>query len=169
MSLCYLLDFYYKKTSSLTLPGGTIVPKLVYAYKDKKNGNSINCYPRGVCSCAQLESCDLNKCRQENTLIPWCLVHTANRQNHWSGLYGRLSHKGFFPTIVTNPDPISIQGKVLHPNEDRVISVREAARAQSFPDHFKFCGKINEKYRQIGNAVPPQLSMAIANEFATCI
>jgi len=44
----------------------------------------------------------------------------------------------------------------------RTISVREAARLQSFPDGFRFSGTMNPAFRQIGNAVPPLLSMAVA-------
>lgn len=44
----------------------------------------------------------------------------------------------------------------------RVISVREAARLQSFPDGFRFCGTMNPAYRQIGNAVPPLLAWCLA-------
>lgn len=46
----------------------------------------------------------------------------------------------------------------------RTISVREAARLQSFPDGFVFCGTMNPAFRQIGNAVPPLLAKAIARE-----
>lgn len=46
----------------------------------------------------------------------------------------------------------------------RTISVREAARLQSFPDGFVFCGTMNPAFRQIGNAVPPLLSKAIAHQ-----
>jgi DNA (cytosine-5)-methyltransferase 1 len=46
----------------------------------------------------------------------------------------------------------------------RTISVREAARLQSFPDGFVFCGTMNPAFRQIGNAVPPLLSKAIATK-----
>jgi DNA (cytosine-5)-methyltransferase 1 len=46
----------------------------------------------------------------------------------------------------------------------RTISVREAARLQSFPDQFKFSGAMGASFRQIGNAVPPLLAQAIANE-----
>ena len=46
----------------------------------------------------------------------------------------------------------------------RTISVREAARLQSFPDSFRFCGTMNPAFRQIGNAVPPLLAKALAEE-----
>ena len=46
----------------------------------------------------------------------------------------------------------------------RVISVREAARLQSFPDGFRFCGTMNPAFRQIGNAVPPLVAKRLAEE-----
>jgi len=48
--------------------------------------------------------------------------------------------------------------------QKRVISVREAARLQSFPDGFRFAGTMNPAFRQIGNSVPPLLAWAIADE-----
>ena len=47
-------------------------------------------------------------------------------------------------------------------HQARTISVREAARLQSFPDGFAFSGTMNPAFRQIGNAVPPLLAKAIA-------
>ena len=52
------------------------------------------------------------------------------RHNHWAGLYGRLAWNGFFSTTVTNPEPMGKQGRVLHPTQHRVVSVRECARSQ---------------------------------------
>ena len=49
-------------------------------------------------------------------------------------------------------------------NQARTISVREAARLQSFPDGFRFSGTMNPAFRQIGNAVPPLLAKALAAE-----
>jgi len=47
-------------------------------------------------------------------------------------------------------------------SQKRTISVREAARLQSFPDGFRFCGTMNPAFRQIGNAVPPLMAKALA-------
>lgn len=50
----------------------------------------------------------------------------------------------------------------IHPVKHRAISIREAARLQTFPDSFVFCGTKDSQYQQIGNAVPPMLAKAIA-------
>jgi DNA (cytosine-5)-methyltransferase 1 len=54
-------------------------------------------------------------------------------------------------------------------NKARVISVREAARLQSFPDGFRFCGAMNAAYRQIGNAVPPLLAQRLAESISAVL
>jgi DNA (cytosine-5)-methyltransferase 1 len=51
----------------------------------------------------------------------------------------------------------------------RTISVREAARLQSFPDGFKFSGTMNPAFRQIGNAVPPLMAAALARRIKETI
>jgi DNA (cytosine-5)-methyltransferase 1 len=63
---------------------------------------------RGVCACSEGQKCNLLD-KQQNTLIPWCLPHTANRNNNWIGLFGRLDWDGFFPTTITNPEPMGKQ------------------------------------------------------------
>lgn len=57
----------------------------------------------------------------------------------------------------------------IHPTLDRAISVREAARLQTFPDSFVFCGSKDKQYQQVGNAVPPIMAKAIAKQLATTL
>lgn len=82
--------------------------------------------------------------------------------DRYGNRFGRLWWEGTFNTIVTLPYPY--WGRFIHPEQDRVISVRECARAQGFPDAVKFSGKIKSKYRQVGNAVPPPLACALGRE-----
>ena len=63
--------------------------------------------------------------------MPWCLPNTAERHNGWRGLFGRLDFKGHFPTSTTDPQPMGKVGQVFHPDQDRIVSVRECARAQA--------------------------------------
>ena len=153
---------------SVKLSDGKMTKLLQYNHADKKNGRSSTKALRGVCTCASGRQCDPMD-RQFNTLIPWCLPHTGNRHNHWSGLYGRLCWDGFFSTTVTNPEPMGKQGRVLHPEQTRVVSVRECARSQGFPDTYRFYGSILEKHRQVGNAVPPPMARAIGLEILKCV
>ena len=55
-------------------------------------------------------------------------------------------------------------GTFVHPQQDRLISMREAARLQSFPDRYRFLGSFSSRYKQIGNAVPPLLARAVAEQ-----
>ena len=57
----------------------------------------------------------------------------------------------------------------IHPTLDRAISVREAARLQTFPDSFVFCGSKDKQYQQVGNAVPPIMAKAIAKQLASTL
>ncbi|PSC75867.1 DNA (cytosine-5)-methyltransferase 1-like [Micractinium conductrix] len=97
-------------------------------------------------------------------LVPWCLPNTADRHNGWRGLFGRLDWSGHFPTSTTDPQPMGKVGQVFHPEQDRIVSVRECARAQGFPDKHRFVGNVHNKHRQVGNAVPPPLAAALGRE-----
>ncbi|OGJ92284.1 MAG: DNA (cytosine-5-)-methyltransferase [Candidatus Raymondbacteria bacterium RifOxyA12_full_50_37] len=83
----------------------------------------------------------------------------AKRSDH-TKRYGRMEPDGLASTILTKCDVH--WGCYIHPYHDRTITVREAARIQSFPDKFIFQGPRTEQYRQVGNAVPPLLGKAIA-------
>lgn len=79
----------------------------------------------------------------------------------WPNFYRRF-HRGEIAGTITAAFKPENAG-VWHPVEDRIFSVREIARIQTFPDWFKFEGKtIKSKYQQIGNAVPPRLAFEIA-------
>ena len=74
-----------------------------------------------------------------------------------SGAYGRLCWQELAPTITTRFDTPA-GGRFIHPEEDRTLTPREAARIQSFPDDFVFYGNKTSICKQIGNAVPPKMS-----------
>ncbi|MHA7836175.1 MAG: DNA (cytosine-5-)-methyltransferase [bacterium] len=57
----------------------------------------------------------------------------------------------------------------IHPGEERTITVREAARIQTFPDHFRFAGSRSDAFRQIGNAVPPILGEVLGQQILTTL
>lgn len=82
----------------------------------------------------------------------------ARRSDH-TKRYGRLDPDSLCSTVLTKCDPH--WGSFFHPTQDRVISVREAARIQSFPDSYEFLGSITQQYEQVGNAVPPMMAEAI--------
>jgi DNA (cytosine-5)-methyltransferase 1 len=82
--------------------------------------------------------------------------------NRYNNRFGRLWWDGIFNTIVSEANPY--WGRVIHPEQERVISVREAARAQSLPDYMEFFGSLAEQYKQVGNAVPPNFGKAIGIE-----
>ena len=92
------------------------------------------------------------------TKVPVCLWPT-NRNNRHSSAYKRLDENKPSCTIDTGNN----HSNYFHPLYNRIPTVREAARLQSFPDDFIFYGNRSEQYRQVGNAVPPLLSKAIAH------
>ncbi|KAL6955719.1 DNA (cytosine-5-)-methyltransferase [Sarracenia purpurea var. burkii] len=58
---------------------------------------------------------------------------------------------------------------VLHPEQDRVLTIRESARLQGFPDFYRFCGTVKERYRQIGNAVAVPVGRALGYSLGMAI
>ena len=86
----------------------------------------------------------------------------------YSGAYGRLDFEMIAPTItrwVFHPG----SGRYCHPREVRLLTIREAARLQSFPDDFRFTGTYIEKSHQVGNAVPPLIMQSMATNIRVCL
>lgn len=80
-------------------------------------------------------------------------------------------------TIYLRLDPNAPSGTVvnvrksmwIHPTLNRAVTVREAARLQSFPDRFEFVGTKDSQFQQVGNAVPPLLAKGIAEHVLKCL
>jgi len=87
------------------------------------------------------------------------MANYKDRNNCHSGIYKRL--KWNEPSVVISNYR---KNMLIHPTQDRGLSVREAARLQSFPDNFIFEGTVHYIQQQIGNAVPPLLAEAIFNQ-----
>ena len=89
--------------------------------------------------------------------IPTRLMRNyKDREDCHTGIYHRLSADE--PSIVIGNYR---KNMLIHPFEDRGLSVREAARLQSFPDAYQFKGSVGYQQQQVANAVPPLLGQAV--------
>ena len=83
----------------------------------------------------------------------------TNVERTQNTVYLRLNYKEPSGTVINVRKSMWI-----HPELDRAVSIREAARLQTFPDSFKFYGPKDAEYQQVGNAVPPMLAQVIAEK-----
>ena len=107
------------------------------------------------------EGCNLRKAAILG-LLPPELAKTAVKRHSYK--YRRLDRHSIAPTI---PHPRA--SMVLHPRADRILTVREVARLQAFPDWFRFKGPLDDKYRQVVDAVPPRFSYYLALSIASLL
>lgn len=96
---------------------------------------------------------------------PGCLDRTRSAHGGYTDVYGRLAWDSAAPTITARCRTPSC-GRFAHPEQHRGLSAREAALLQTFPASWSFHGPFDDRYKQIGNAVPPLAARAFAEHIA---
>ena len=105
------------------------------------------------------------------TNIPEHLSHlripsmNGKKQGSFPDIYGRLAWDKPAPTITRECSHPG-NGRFSHPDQDRLLTVREMSLLQGYPDDYMFIGSLSSRYRQIGDAVPPLVSKWIAGTIA---
>jgi DNA (cytosine-5)-methyltransferase 1 len=95
------------------------------------------------------------------SLPPHLELNCHKDNKGYPDVYGRMKWEDVAPTLTTGCTDIT-RGRFAHPEDDRAITLREAARLQTFPDNYKFDGNSSQIATQIGNAVPMKLVEALA-------
>jgi DNA (cytosine-5)-methyltransferase 1 len=91
---------------------------------------------------------------------PLCLDRTRGAHGGYTDVYGRLAWSSPAPTITARCRTPSC-GRFAHPEQHRGLTAREAGLLQTFPKDWTFMGPFDDRYKQIGNAVPPLAARAI--------
>jgi len=96
------------------------------------------------------------------------ILECHKNKNGHKDVYGRIKWDYPSPTMTGGCSMIS-KGRFGHPEQNRAISLREAARLQTFPDNFRFAGNFSQIAEQIGNAVPSHLAKLVAKSLVKSI
>lgn len=147
------------------LPNGSNFDRLPY------KSNPVSAYARKMRG--TLESCANHYVTRNSEKIITRYGHVPQGGN-WQNIPASLMdnykertrcHTGIYRRLKANEPSVVIgnyrKNMLIHPTQDRGLSVREAARIQSFPDSYEFKGSIGFQQQQVGNAVPPLMAKAV--------
>lgn len=99
---------------------------------------------------------------------PLQLACHQGRNSSFSDVYGRMQWDDVAPTLTTGCTDVT-KGRFAHPEQDRAITLREAALLQTFPPKYRFSGNASQIARQIGNAVPVTMLEALLPVITTMV
>ncbi len=153
-----------------SLRNGNIMDKKSY-----KTGNGLNSYQKKMRT-KDVFTVQNNLVTRNSDLVLERYAHIKQGEN-WQNIPDRIMknysnknkcHSGIYRRLVADMPSVTIsnyrKNMLIHPFEDRGLSVREAARIQSFPDNYIFRGYLGQQQQQVANAVPPFLAKAVAKE-----
>jgi DNA (cytosine-5)-methyltransferase 1 len=125
---------------------------------DKQNHNSTK-FPESRLKYFRILKSGQNWRNLPKNLQKKAMGNSYNLGGGKTGFLRRLDWNKPSPTLVTSPTMPATD--LCHPTLDRPLSIEEYKRIQEFPDNWKLCGNLIQQYKQIGNAVPVSLGMAI--------
>jgi DNA (cytosine-5)-methyltransferase 1 len=144
----------FKKKSSTVRKAIGDLPKLANGACDPRDPLH---HARTHCDLALLRLANIPKNGGSRFALPPELVLKCHRGSKaFPDVYGRMHWDEVAPTLTTGCDDVT-RGRFAHPEQDRAITLREAALLQSFPLRYQFCGNRRDIARQIGNAVPVRM------------
>jgi DNA (cytosine-5)-methyltransferase 1 len=97
---------------------------------------------------------------------PPCLLRARESFGGYTDVYSRLGWSEPAPTITARCRTPSC-GRFVHPEQHRGLTAREAALLQTFPRNWYLCGPFDDRFKQVGNAVPPLAARAFADHIAS--
>lgn len=137
-------------------------------YKKKESWNDAN--PLTVKEIASIVGNGFNKTLLNILITKGYLVEKKSGlydlKYTFNGKFRRLDYNRPSEAVLTN---FGSPRNYIHPTQKRSLTVRECARIQGFPDNFIFKGSMHDQYRLVGNAVPPPLAKAIAQEIKSVL